>query len=1133
MTGTDVLTDSVLNEVTNNYVNNFNISSECHDDIVLVLNGLKRKKLWAWKMFDALPKIPSGILEGNINDLGTFDECIAINEKVGSNNILGKYCLVNIALNESLFLRVSTSIIFSSKDNSRRLFFGFVLFVIVISTTYDIIVENVYKGKTNVLLSAFSVVKNTKKIFTITKDTNQIPCVYGIRVISMMWIVIGHIYVIRRFYPGKNIIYLSNAMLNHEYDYIFAATKAVDTFLLLTGLTLSYVFLSSANTFKFNLLVFYLHRFLRLTPALGAVVLTYIGLLKYLSSGPYWPSISVQESEICKKQWWKTIFYINIYDNNICLSQTWYLAVDTQLYIISPIILLGLQKKPKIAIYLVGFLTICVMGISFAISWIYNMDSNFIFSTNFEYATRFYTKTYTRAAPWLIGVIVGYIIYITKQKDPKIKINLYIVFFLWLISITTMVLCGFYELETRKQDFSTKLQNSLYNAFVHVAWSISVGWIIFACTFGYGEIQKLSNPNSFAKHLVSLVQKNETRFISLKCLQHLLEYATSLLNLEIWAFKMFDASEKLPAGLFQGNGGGLGDFDECIGLKQNTSVGTIKGKYCLGHLQIFDFKKYAAKIKLIDFGDLEVTLPWGICLPDSCSVEDFRYVTLTIFQYSQRFCQTLESQTTELDIGDYTAIAILGVIGLISTISTVLYITFKYKKKRAMGTHYFSILAGIESITNNEIKESDITCLYGLRSITLFFLIAALKFIMYPLSVLTNWVALLEWITNRYYLMILESAVSVDTFFVISGMLVSYKYLFYKQKGARFNIVLYYLNRIMRLTPALAVTVLVSATLMRHYGSGPIWPYIRNLFIVDSCRKHWWSSLLYVQNYVNPGFTDICILQTWFLSVDMQLIILSPLLLIPLGKVPKYTVGFTMFLLICSIVSPFIATWVYDLKAILVNNINPVELDNYMKHFYFPLHTHASSWIIGFLLGYFLHESKKDSNRQLIKNIFSPAVVLFFWTVSIGLFILCVVISQAYLEKEYNWLTNAFHFALIRPAWSLAVSWIIFACVNGYSGPVNAILSASMFRVLSKLSYSIFLVNFSILIILTHQIRKGLTFSVFNVLSVMWGDIVWSFVFGFLLAIFVERPFIMIFKSICKKYGKRIEETEVKANLKI
>lgn len=38
---------------------------------------------------------------------------------------------------------------------------------------------------------------------------------------------------------------------------------------------------------------------------------------------------------------------------------------------------------------------------------------------------------------------------------------------------------------------------------------------------------------------------------------------------------------------------------------------------------------------------------------------------------------------------------------------------------------------------------------------------------------------------------------------------------------------------------------------MRHFGSGPLWDVYLNA-ADKPCQEYWWSSLLYVQNYVNP-----------------------------------------------------------------------------------------------------------------------------------------------------------------------------------------------------------------------------------------------------------------------------------------
>lgn len=55
-------------------------------------------------MFDSWSKLPSGILEGNLFDLGHFDECVAIkhdttDETIG--HIQGRYCFAPSAIDLS------------------------------------------------------------------------------------------------------------------------------------------------------------------------------------------------------------------------------------------------------------------------------------------------------------------------------------------------------------------------------------------------------------------------------------------------------------------------------------------------------------------------------------------------------------------------------------------------------------------------------------------------------------------------------------------------------------------------------------------------------------------------------------------------------------------------------------------------------------------------------------------------------------------------------------------------------------------------------------------------------------------------------------------------------------------------
>ncbi|KAG8222358.1 hypothetical protein J437_LFUL015954 [Ladona fulva] len=75
----------------------------CRIHSKIFLNEVKELKMWALKMYDASAKLPSGLLHGNVNQYGDFDECLSIDEvldkskyKLEDHKIMGKYCLSNI-----------------------------------------------------------------------------------------------------------------------------------------------------------------------------------------------------------------------------------------------------------------------------------------------------------------------------------------------------------------------------------------------------------------------------------------------------------------------------------------------------------------------------------------------------------------------------------------------------------------------------------------------------------------------------------------------------------------------------------------------------------------------------------------------------------------------------------------------------------------------------------------------------------------------------------------------------------------------------------------------------------------------------------------------------------------------------
>ncbi|XP_052743927.1 nose resistant to fluoxetine protein 6-like [Bicyclus anynana] len=105
-------------------------------------------------------------------------------------------------------------------------------------------------------------------------------------------------------------------------------------------------------------------RWIRLTPSYALVIATISTWMRYMGSGPMWDLIVVSEANYCRHYWWANIFYFNnyIYKYDICFPHGWYLAADTQMFCISLILLVLVQKPQhrKVALVLLFLLSLLI-----------------------------------------------------------------------------------------------------------------------------------------------------------------------------------------------------------------------------------------------------------------------------------------------------------------------------------------------------------------------------------------------------------------------------------------------------------------------------------------------------------------------------------------------------------------------------------------------------------------------------------------------------------------------------------------------------------------------------------------------------------------------------------------------------
>jgi peptidoglycan/LPS O-acetylase OafA/YrhL len=86
------------------------------------------------------------------------------------------------------------------------------------------------------------------------------------------------------------------------------------------------------------------------------------------------------EQERCQMNWWLNILYVNNYigSDSVCMFQSWYLATDTQLFILAPLVLYPLWKWQAFGIFLLTMMTSISVIIPFVVTYVNKLDPTFL-----------------------------------------------------------------------------------------------------------------------------------------------------------------------------------------------------------------------------------------------------------------------------------------------------------------------------------------------------------------------------------------------------------------------------------------------------------------------------------------------------------------------------------------------------------------------------------------------------------------------------------------------------------------------------------------------------------------------------------------------------------------------------------
>ncbi|XP_055600965.1 nose resistant to fluoxetine protein 6 [Uranotaenia lowii] len=552
------------------------VSETCKRSSKAYLQALQSLEMWALRMHDASGKLTSGILNGNINQYGDYDQCVAIRAAAAKGDseeghegetvdpLQGRYCLAGIqptvAVPDTVLLKHLYNLVqshgmiksqlddpghrvprFSTinwalcvpagcsaqdiqlslreflqdlgegtgvqldvavepelcevknsiwtryfTDNTLKVWSGFVVYLIVVllSTAYE------YKStRKNKWLTSFSLIRNTRSIFCVKEDPNDVSCVHGIRFLNALLLVIAHKSMALFFNPYVNRTDMSETLGQPWTVVGRAASIFTDPFIMFSGFLTTYSLVGRLmRGQRIQLHQEFLGRILRIAPPLGALILFCTFVLPFLGSGPQWNLVITNHGDICKKYWWRNMIYIHNYFGfkNMCLTHTHHVGIDTELFLASPLFIWLIWKWPRKGAAALVVLALVTTAHRFYVTYKLRLSNYVYFGTSvkqlFDTADHMYILPYHRLTVYLMGVMLGYAcrVYKSTRLTPnQLRWGWYASWLLLMVAFFGPAPMG------SMHYVYDPLHAANYAAFSPIAWCIFFAWAVFTSHLGY------------------------------------------------------------------------------------------------------------------------------------------------------------------------------------------------------------------------------------------------------------------------------------------------------------------------------------------------------------------------------------------------------------------------------------------------------------------------------------------------------------------------------------------------------------------------------------------------------------------------------------------------------------------------
>ncbi|XP_078593512.1 nose resistant to fluoxetine protein 6-like [Branchiostoma floridae x Branchiostoma japonicum] len=639
-----------------------------------------------------------------------------------------------------------------------------------------------------------------------------------------------------------------------------------------------------------------------------------------------------------------------------------------------------------------------------------------------------------------------------------------------------------------------------------------------------------------------------TANISQQCQKDVAQYNTDLSQGKMYALKMLDAGGKPPSGILSGNLIWAGSYSQCVNI-------TTKGFNIT-----FDGKFYMATLS--GSGMAGVTeLKIGVCVPSSCSQHDVirtldggMYWHFLVQQGMLQVTSTYSQESLPIQNVTIAAICICGVLLLLLAIGTVYDViihqprqipTKKQKEielqepgvtltspdertqpldqppskkisasKEGIATRIllcFSLSTNTGKVLSTKQAPGSIKSLHGIRFFSLSWIILAHTYMFAKLSPeFDNPLQVSEVMQTFTFQAVSNSFVAVDSFFFLSGLLMSYLLIKQmensKENGKSVSFGMVYFHRYWRLTPVYLFSMMLYIWVLPYMFSGPFWPPAPDgLDPLENCADNWWTNLLYINNFVGINGDRNCMGWTWYVANDMQFFVIGVPLVYILYRWQILGIAVQLAVLLASFITTAVLTWHYDMKA----------PDGDFVTYYGKPYCRIGPYLVGVAVGWLLVKMKRKQTRSITMSL----LMTVGWLVAAASAV--AVLYATY--GIYNGTTlqtqgeNVLYLTVHRTVWAMALGWVVVACHHGYGGVVDTILSWHGWVPLSRLNYCAYMLHQQLVLVVYLSMEGPIHFSNFTMVYFFLGHLTLSFGLAFLTCVAVETPFVGLEKIILNK----------------